>query len=219
MKRRIAVAGMILFLSGILFELYLAQAMFRADFEAVFAMIARPDEHVPPTGGMDLRCSAVLSTSEPGHIFINLSNHSTESLPVQITLYIRGADYTVVPANLRSEENIPPNGSVEKEWEITSAQADNLAVTVWAMERHTYYWNPHTCGIVIRELAGIPGKLTQRLSAASTFLGTVLMIPWLVEAWRESKGKKLRQAVLTVFSLTLGAALLFSVVLANAFRI
>jgi hypothetical protein len=219
MKRRIAVAGMVLFLSGILFELYLAQAMFRADIAAAFAMPVYPDEHVPPAGGMDLRCSAVLTSNEPGHILINLSNHSTESLPVQITLYIQGAAYTMVPAALHSEESIPPNGSVEKKWDITSAQADNLAVTVWAMERHAYYWQPKNCGIVVRELAWIPGKTVQRLSAASAFLGAVLLAPWLVEAWRKSRGKRLRQAVLMIFSLALGAALMLSIVLANAFRI
>ena len=188
-RRWLTKLGIVFFIFGVAFGLYLLAAGFKASVDAIFQSITSHLGPVPlPLSWLetDVKCPMILSEKESAIVSIVLSNLSTNTANISVNLF--APTFTVSPLEPR-EVTILPNAIVELSWVVAPNNMGNQII----MFSINNFDKSEVCGIAITNILGLTAKQAELLSLASSILGSSLSIPWMYERWQQHQ-KKRKQA-------------------------
>jgi hypothetical protein len=180
LRKRVAIAGITLFLLGIGLALWLWRGRVRAnELDQGQGRVVVTDCQIASTITLPRR---VMTENESQMLTVTLVNESVVACEVPVLLNAPNFD---VAGELASRSvNVEPQSETAVVWILSPEKAGTFQIAVNVAGELAIL------GITVTDVLGLTALQARLLSIIGSVLGPILTVPWWIERWQERQGKE-----------------------------
>ena len=181
MRTILAVAGVLLFLLGLVLAFSLIVGALRAasldDSKTIYAAIS---EDAPPFCTWEASISARVMTQNTSQaVLLKVSNPADRDC--QSTISLRAPGFEISPAREEQKIALPAGGAGSLSWIVTPHRTGTFQIAV------SDILNTQILGVTVKDEYGLTATQAKLLALVGSFFGPMLTVPWWVDKLKLGK--------------------------------